>query len=51
MKKIDFTNQTNQIKKIQDKKGYKIGFTCSCFDLLHAGHIIMLQDAKEQCDY
>ena len=51
MKRIDFTNQINQIKKIKDKKGYKIGFTCSCFDLLHAGHIIMLQDAKEQCDY
>ena len=29
----------------------KIGFTCSCFDLLHAGHIIMLEDAKKQCDY
>ncbi len=28
----------------------KIGFTCSCFDLLHAGHIIMLEDAKRQCD-
>ena len=28
----------------------KIGFTCSCFDLLHAGHILMLQDAKEQCN-
>ena len=27
------------------------GFTCSCFDLLHAGHILMLKDAKEQCDY
>jgi len=51
MKKIDFTNQTNQIKKIQDKKGYKIGFTCSCFDLLHAGHILMLKDSKKQCDY
>lgn len=30
---------------------YKIGFTCSAFDLLHAGHILMLQEAKEQCDY
>ena len=29
----------------------KIGFTCSSFDLLHAGHIIMLKDAKKQCDY
>ena len=28
----------------------KIGFTCSCFDLLHAGHIIMLQYAKRRCD-
>ena len=28
-----------------------VGFTCSSFDLLHAGHIIMLKDAKEQCDY
>ena len=27
-----------------------IRFTCSCFDLLHAGHILMLQDAKRQCD-
>lgn len=28
-----------------------IGFTCSTFDLFHAGHIMMLKDAKEQCDY
>ena len=28
-----------------------IGFTCSCFDLLHGGHILMLKDAKNQCDY
>ena len=28
-----------------------VGFTCSTFDLLHAGHIQMLRDAKEQCDY
>ena len=27
------------------------GFTCSCFDLLHAGHITMLEEAKEHCDY
>lgn len=29
----------------------KIGFTCSTFDLLHAGHIIMLEEARKQCDY
>jgi glycerol-3-phosphate cytidylyltransferase len=28
-----------------------IGFTCSTFDLLHAGHITMLKEAKNQCDY
>ena len=29
----------------------RVGFTCSCFDLLHAGHILMLKEAKSQCDY
>lgn len=29
----------------------KVGFTCSTFDLLHAGHIQMLRDAKNHCDY
>jgi glycerol-3-phosphate cytidylyltransferase len=27
------------------------GFTCSAFDLLHTGHIAMLEEAKQQCDY
>jgi glycerol-3-phosphate cytidylyltransferase len=27
------------------------GFTCSTFDLFHAGHVMMLKEAKEQCDY
>ena len=29
----------------------KTGFTCSCFDLFHAGHIMMLKEAKAKCDY
>ena len=37
--------------KRNQKEVGKIGFTCSCFDLLHAGHILMLEDAKKQCDY
>ncbi len=27
------------------------GFTCSTFDLFHAGHIIMLKEARSVCDY
>ncbi|WP_313264691.1 adenylyltransferase/cytidyltransferase family protein [Sphingobacterium sp.] len=33
------------------EKGMRIGITFSAFDLLHAGHIKMLEDAKRQCDY
>lgn len=28
----------------------KIGFTCGAMDLLHAGHILMLKEARGQCD-
>ena len=42
--------------KIANKLGIpveevKIGFTCSTFDLFHAGHIVMLQESKSLCDY
>ena len=36
---------------VSGEKGVKVGFVASCFDLLHAGHCLMLKDAKEQCDY
>ena len=29
----------------------KVGFTCSTFDLLHAGHVAMLREAKSVCDH
>jgi glycerol-3-phosphate cytidylyltransferase len=29
----------------------KIGFQCSSFDLLHAGHVTMLKQEKSMCDY
>ena len=31
--------------------GKPVGFTCSTFDLLHAGHILMLAECKQICDY
>jgi glycerol-3-phosphate cytidylyltransferase len=31
--------------------GKPVGFTCSTFDLLHAGHILMLAECKTICDY
>jgi glycerol-3-phosphate cytidylyltransferase len=34
-----------------DMAGRPIGFTCSTFDLLHAGHILMLAEAKSVCDH
>ena len=39
-----------KIEKLK-QKGKKIGFTCSTFDLLHAGHIAMLSEAKAHCDF
>lgn len=40
----------NHIKKLK-ADGKKIGITFSTFDLLHAGHIAMLSEAKNHCDY
>lgn len=34
-----------------EKKKLKVGFTASAFDLLHAGHVQMLREAKSVCDY
>ena len=40
----------NHIKQLK-KDGKKIGITFSTFDMLHAGHIAMLSEAKNHCDY
>jgi len=40
----------NKIKELT-KEGKIVGITFSTFDLLHAGHIAMLSDAKNHCDY
>jgi glycerol-3-phosphate cytidylyltransferase len=40
----------NKIKELK-KEGKRVGITFSTFDLLHAGHIAMLSEAKNHCDY
>lgn len=40
----------NKVKELK-QQGLKIGITFSTFDLLHAGHIAMLAEAKNHCDY
>ena len=44
---MDIFRQIAELKK----EGKIVGFTASTFDLLHAGHVIMLQEAKTQCDF
>ena len=37
-------NQPNLENKI-------IGFTCGAFDVIHPGHMLLLKEASEKCDY
>ena len=40
----------NKVKELK-QQGLKIGITFSTFDLLHAGHVAMLSECKNHCDY
>lgn len=40
----------NKIKELKEE-GKTIGITFSTFDMLHAGHVAMLSEAKNHCDY
>lgn len=40
----------NKVKDLKEK-GNRIGITFSTFDLLHAGHVAMLAEARNHCDY
>ena len=40
----------NNIKELK-KEGKRVGIVFSSFDLMHAGHIAMLSEAKNHCDY
>ena len=40
----------NKIKQLK-QDGLKVGVVFSSFDLFHAGHVAMLSEAKNHCDY
>jgi glycerol-3-phosphate cytidylyltransferase len=40
----------NKIKELKEQ-GLRIGITFSTFDLCHAGHVAMLSECKNHCDY
>jgi glycerol-3-phosphate cytidylyltransferase len=40
----------SKVKELKSQ-GLKIGITFSTFDMLHAGHVAMLAEAKNHCDY
>lgn len=44
---MNFLNEINKRRKL----GLKVGFTASTFDMLHAGHCIMLEESKMNCDF
>ena len=35
---------------MENKKKYKVGFTCGVFDLFHVGHLNLLENCKKQCE-
>lgn len=42
--------QAAEIAERWRKQGLKVGFTNGCFDLVHPGHIALLQQARAACD-
>lgn len=41
----------NLAKILEESRSRKRGWVCSCWDLLHAGHCLMLEFAKQNCEY
>jgi len=49
-KNYNLENLLNKIESLKDLQNY-VGFTNGCFDLLHEGHIFLLNEAKKKCDF
>lgn len=43
-------DQAYEITQRWRAKGFKIGMTNGCFDVLHAGHVSLIAAAREKCD-
>ena len=48
--KICNLEELTTIVASQKNKGMRIGATSGCFDILHAGHVTYLEEAKKLCD-
>jgi D-beta-D-heptose 7-phosphate kinase/D-beta-D-heptose 1-phosphate adenosyltransferase len=48
--KVATEHEALEVVRRWKKQGLKIGFTNGCFDLIHPGHISLLQQARAQCD-
>jgi len=46
---LDITQARARVQDWQ-RRGFKVGFTNGCFDLLHPGHVSLLKQAARHCD-
>lgn len=50
MEKITTREELALMRGVWKKEGKKVGFTSGAFDLIHAGHVAYLEEAKKKCD-
>ncbi|MGE0223816.1 MAG: PfkB family carbohydrate kinase [Acetobacteraceae bacterium] len=50
LRKIVTTEEAVEQAERWRHKGWRVGFTNGCFDLLHPGHVHMLEQARANCD-
>lgn len=43
-------SQIDELRTRRSTENIRLGFVASSFDLLHAGHVLMLEDARSRCD-
>lgn len=48
--KVVTRDAAHKIATLWQQRGYKVGFTNGCFDLLHPGHLSLLNQSRSACD-